>query len=82
MEEFFLDTFFSSDELNVVHQQHIRFSVLLSEIGSGMELDGFDHFIGKILTFDIDHVIFGMIFSDIVADRVKQMGFSQSGVTV
>ena len=70
------------DELDVVHQKYVRLTIFLSKLGGCFIHDGLDDLVRKILAFDIDHVAAFVDLFDLVADRIEQVGFSQSGVAV
>ena len=82
MEKFLLCGILARDKLDVVHQQNIGFAVFLMEFAGGAPADGFDQLIGEIVPFDVQGGHFRMIFLDIIADGVQQVGFSQTGIPI
>jgi len=82
VEEFLLRLRFAADELNIVHEQNVRLAVALMKRHRGALRDRIDELVGKIVSLYIDNVHFGIVAVNLVADRVKQMGFTQSRVAV
>ncbi len=82
MEEFFLSRILAGNKLNIVHQQNVRPPVSLMKFARRPAPDRFDQLVGKLVALNIDNVHVWVIMSDLIADGVKQMGFSQTGVSV
>ena len=82
MEELFLRGFFVTEELNIINQQQVNISVLLTKLFLLFCLDGINEVIGKILAGDIFNVGSGIILQDQIPDRLHQMRFSQANAAV
>ena len=82
MEEFLLGGFLARDELDVVHEEHVRLAVPLVELRGGAVADGFDQLVGEFVAFDVDDVHLRMPSCDLVADGIEQVGFPEAGIAV
>ena len=85
MEKFFLGTFFSDDELNIINHQYINSSVFFTEFCHGSCItasNGLDYFVGKLFTGYIQNFFIRILFQYKVSDGMHQMRFSQSGTAV
>jgi len=55
MKEFFLGRFFSGDELDIIHQQHIIATIFFTKSLGGVAADGVDQIVGKLFRRNIQH---------------------------
>ena len=62
MEKFFLGTFFTGNELDIIHQKDINVSVFASELLVLIITDGVDQLIGEFLTGHIEDFGFVVVF--------------------
>ncbi len=77
MEKFGLSSFFPSDELNIIDQQDVHFSIFISEFVHLFITDRIDHFIGELFRSDVtEFFYFGedSILNNMVSDGVEEMG--------
>ena len=82
MEELLLRALLAADELDVVDEQHVRLAVPLAEGGGVLVADGGDDVVGELVALDVDDVAVGLVFADLGADRVEQVGLAQPGAAV
>ena len=70
MEKFFLCAFLAADELNIVYEQHVGFTVSFAEFSRALVADGCDNIIGKFVALYINNVIIWAVFADFSTDGV------------
>ena len=77
MEKFFLRRFLAGNELDVVNQQHIRFTVGLAEQLGRVVAHGGDDLVGELFAIDVNNVEIGVVFTDLNLDCIEQVGLAQ-----
>ena len=82
MEEFFLRAFFSRDELNVVHQQHVHGVKTFAEADHAVEPQRVDHFDGELLCAYVAQAHRRVALLDGVPDGVHQVGLAHAHAAV
>ena len=82
VEEFLLHGFLAAQKLNVVHQQHVHLTVLLTELDHGFHFQRLDHLVDKVVYLDVADVFFGIVFLDLVLNGEQQVSFAQARVAV
>ena len=89
MEELFLCTFFSYNELDIINQKYIIITVFIAEFrhcglvsGSFTVLQSFDQLICKCLTGYIEYFFLWILVQNKMRDRVHQMGLSKSNTSI
>ena len=82
VEKLLLRALFAGQELDIVDQQHIGQAVFLAELLGGGGLDGLHDLVGELFTVHIHDVEIGVVFLDLDADGVEQVGLAQAGRTV
>ena len=89
VEEFFLCTFFSDDELYVVDQQYVVIAVLVAEKSHGgfvirslTFFQSFDQLVGKGLACYVQYFLFRILVQDEMRDRMHQMRLSKTYVSI
>ena len=82
VEEFLLGTLLAADKLNVVHQQDVGVSVLMSELGHLGLSEAFDKLVRKVVALYVADNLGRIILFDLVSDSVEQVGLAESGVSV
>ncbi len=63
--------------MNIVNQEDVDVSILISELDRGSVLDGVNKLVRELLAGDIDHVGFDEFAKNIVPDRLHEMRFSK-----
>ena len=82
MEELFLRGLLACDELDIVHQQKVCYTVLHAEVLGAAGADGGDQLVGELLTGDIHDDEIGVGALDLGLDGREQMGLAQTGAAV
>ena len=82
VEEFFLRAFFSRDELNVVHQQHVHGVKTFAEADHAVEPQRVDHFDGELLCAYVAQAHRRVALLDGVPDGVHQVGLAHAHAAV
>ena len=82
VEQFLLRRGLSGDELHVVEQKDVDFSVLVAELIRALFLDRADEFVRKRFGGHVHDPLLRIFAQDILADRVHQMGLAQAGSAV
>ena len=82
MEELFLGALLAGDELDVVHQQHVRRAVGLPELVGAARLDGGDELVGEGLAVHIDDVELRVVLLNFGGDGGEQVGLAQARLPV
>ena len=82
MEKLFNRAFFALNELNIVDQKHIDFAVSPLELFDALLTNGVDEVIRKFLGIHVAHAHLWEKREGVVADRVNEVGFAQTGITV
>ena len=89
MEELFLCTFFSYNELDIINQKYIIITVFIAEFrhcglvsGGFTVLQSFDQLICKCLTGYIEYFFLWILVQNKMRDRVHQMGLSKSNTSI
>jgi hypothetical protein len=80
VEELFLGAVLPGDELDVVHQQHVRRAVAITETRRALVADGIDQVVGELLGGHVDHV--QPVLQAGMTDGVQQVRFAQPHVAV
>ena len=85
MEEFFLCTFLTDNELNIIDQQNVVRPVLIAELSRRevvLITDGINQLIGEFLTRYIKNLCIRVIFQNKMTDGMHQMRFSESHASI
>ena len=89
MEELFLCTFFSYNELDIINQKYIIITVFIAEFrhcglvsGGFSVFESFDQLIGKCLAGYIEDFFLWILVQNKMRDRVHQMGLSKSNTSI
>ena len=82
MEKFFLRAFFLGNKLNIIDEQNINIAVFISKFLVFIAADGIDQFIGESFTGDLEHFCFRIFIQDIMGNRMHQMGFAQTYISI
>jgi hypothetical protein len=82
VEELLLGAFLAGDELDVIDQEEIDGAVLGAELGGSVVADRVDQLVREALRREIEQAERGVEASDLVADRVKEVGFAQADTPV
>jgi hypothetical protein len=82
MEEFFLDTLFAGEELDVVDQEDIGLTVPFAEFNELIVLYAIDVVVCKLFRRNISNARALFVGGDMVADGVEQMCFAKTDTTV
>ena len=82
MEELLLGALLAGDELDVVHQQHVRRPVFLAEALGVALPDGSDDLIGELLTVHIHNIKVRVVLLDLHLNGVEQVRFTKAGLAV
>jgi hypothetical protein len=71
MKELLLEAFFTSDELDVINQQHIYVAVPTTKCIRGVLADGLDILIHERLGRHIAHFVMPVVVANVVANGVQ-----------
>ena len=82
VEELLLHCLLAAEKLYVVHQQHVYLTVLLAELYHGFHFERLDHFVDKIVDFDVADGLVGIILPDFILNGKEQMGLAQARIAV
>ena len=82
VEELLLGALLAGDELDVVHQQHVRGAVGLAELVGAARLDGGDELVGEGLAVHIHDVELRVVLFDFGGDGGEQVGLAQARLPV
>src|SRR6266851_5152630 len=68
-----------AEELNVVDEEHVTlFPELAAKVGHPVIAHALDELVGELLRGQIDNARGWSVRTDLIPDRVEQMGFSQT----
>ena len=84
MEEFLLRTFLTDNELNIIDQQHINITILITEllISHLLILQGFNQLIGKCLWCNIKNLKVRIILHDKMCNSLHKVGLAKSDSSI
>ena len=82
MEELFLETFLSFDDLNVIKKEDVNLAIPLLEFRHGVLADGVDVLIEELFGRDIPNLVSGVDLAHIVGNGLKKVGLAQAGVAI
>lgn len=82
MEEDFLQSFFSGEEMHIIDQQDIDTAKVVSEIRQGFVVEGIDIEVAEFLTEEIFDFGAFLILANCLRDRLQQVGFPEAGGAV
>ena len=82
VEELLLDTLFAGEELDVIDQENVHLAIPLPETPDLVVLDRLDVFVGELLRRDVEDFGSFPMRGDVLANRLKQMGFPQADAAV
>src|SRR5450756_1351871 len=82
MKKFLLRPFLAGNELNVVDEQDVNATVLVSELFIPIILYGVDQFICKLFRRSIEHFRIWILVEDVMSDCMHQMGLPQTDAAV
>ena len=78
MEELFLEPLLTGNELDVIDEEHIDVAVTTSKRAGGVLANGVDIFVHKRLCRHIPHLMVPVVVLDVVANRVEQVGLTET----
>ena len=78
VKEFILCAALVAEELDVIDQEHVCSTILLSKMREGSAADGGDEFVGEFLGGHADHPRAGAIRENFPCDGVHEVGLAQS----
>ena len=85
VKKFLLCRFLSYNKLDVIDEKNVDGAVFVTKSCHGLRItasDGFNHFIGKLFTCDVQNTHIRILFQNIVSDGMHQMRFTKSGTSV
>jgi hypothetical protein len=82
VEELFLGTLLSGKKLDIINHQDIGLTVALAESHQGIVLNRIDELIGELFASEVNDACILFHRKDVVADRLKQMGFPKAAAAV
>jgi hypothetical protein len=82
VEELLLRALLAGDELDVIDQEEIDGAVLGAELGGAVVADRVDELVREALGGEIEQAEGRVEASDLVADRVEQVGLAQADTAV
>ena len=82
MEEFFLCLNFFSQELYIIYHKQINVAIFLTESFSGVITNGINQLIGEFFTGNIKNSFGRIVFENLMANGMHQMGFTQANATI
>ncbi len=82
MEELFLRSFFVTEELNIINQQQVNISVLLTKLFLLFVLMELMKSLAKFSLVTYLMLAAGLFFQDQIPDRLHQIRFSQANAAV
>src|SRR5262245_61749403 len=78
MKELLLRTLFSTQYMNIIHQQHVRAAVEGVELSHPVQADTGNHLIDETLAGGVDDPHAGVIVNQGASDRVHQVSLSHA----
>ena len=82
VEEFLLSGGLSRDELNIVDQKNVAAAVLVAELVCHLRRKSLNELSCEILALYVDDLYVRLLFLDLVCDRVKKVGLSETARAV
>ena len=77
VEELFLSALLPREEMDVVDQQGVDITIILTELGQFVLTDRVDKFIGEFLGRDISDARLGIVHQHLVRHRMHEVRFAK-----
>ena len=78
MKKLFLRAALVGEKLDIVDQQRIEAAIRILEVVHAAVLQGFDHVRDEALAIDIEDIGVRIVFANLVADRMHEVGFPET----
>jgi hypothetical protein len=82
VKEFFLDTLFAREKLDIIDQKHISLTILFAELNELIVLDAINVFVRKLFRRKISDPGTFLVCRDMMANGVEQMRFAKTDTAV